>query len=70
VVNFCGLNGNSSFIENATSKITIALTWCLAWGNQRQPQYSFDILNQAREALNSKQDVPTEIQDIVQQVQT
>ncbi len=46
--------------------ITIALTWCLAWGEDKKPQFELDTLEQIREDITK---VDPEIQKLVNQVQ-
>ncbi|MBD2194834.1 type III-B CRISPR-associated protein Cas10/Cmr2 [Calothrix anomala FACHB-343] len=52
-----------------TNSITIAITWCLAWGDKREPQYSLEVLRQMCEALNDGKEVPEEVQALVKQAQ-
>jgi CRISPR-associated protein Cmr2 len=52
-----------------TTQINTALAWCLAWGNEREPQFNLDILNEMRDAVLKNKPVPSETQEIVQQVQ-
>lgn len=49
--------------------ITTGITWCLAWGEQRQPQFDLSVLQQMRQALNEGTDVPEEVRSLVEQVQ-
>ncbi|GAX37389.1 type III-B CRISPR-associated protein Cas10/Cmr2 [Nodularia sp. NIES-3585] len=49
--------------------ISIAIAWCLAWGNERQPQFDITVLQEMREALRNGQEVPEEVKAIVQQVE-
>ncbi|MDZ8108243.1 MAG: type III-B CRISPR-associated protein Cas10/Cmr2 [Nostoc sp. DedQUE12a] len=49
--------------------ITTAIAWCLAWGDERQPKYSLELLRQMREALNQGKEVPEEVQALVKQAQ-
>jgi len=51
------------------SNITTAIAWCLTWGDQRQPQCELDTLQQMRQALNSNQPVPKDVQSWVEQAQ-
>lgn len=46
--------------------ITIALTWCLAWGEDKKPQFKPDRLKQIRDNITQ---VDPEIQALVNQVQ-
>lgn len=49
--------------------ITTALAWCLAWGNQRQPQFDLTVLQQMRQALNDGTQVPEGVRSLVKQVE-
>ncbi|MFN6559461.1 MAG: type III-B CRISPR-associated protein Cas10/Cmr2 [Nostoc sp. ChiSLP01] len=61
---------NKNFITTAfASSIGVAIAWCLAWGDERQPKYSLEVLRQMREALNNGQEVPEEVQALVKQAQ-
>jgi len=53
-----------------TSSITTAIAWCLAWGDQRQPQFDLSVLQQMRQALNDgvDKDLPEEVQLLVEEV--
>ncbi|MGV0104636.1 type III-B CRISPR-associated protein Cas10/Cmr2 [Nostoc sp. DSM 114160] len=55
-------------MQNKNS-ITTAIAWCLAWGDERQPKYSLEVLRQMREALNDGKEVPEEVQTLVKQAQ-
>ncbi|AFY68749.1 CRISPR-associated protein, Crm2 family [Thalassoporum mexicanum PCC 7367] len=50
---------------------TIALSWCLAWGDQKEPNFDRQVLLQMRDALISGQidQVPAAVASIVEQVQ-
>ncbi|MBD2690913.1 type III-B CRISPR-associated protein Cas10/Cmr2 [Anabaena catenula] len=50
------------------NSISIAIAWCLAWGNERQPQFDISVLQEMREALNNGRDVPEAVREIVEQV--
>ncbi|MBH8566566.1 type III-B CRISPR-associated protein Cas10/Cmr2 [Nostoc sp. CENA67] len=54
-------------MEN-THFITIAIAWCLAWGDQREPKHK-EVLQQTREALKAGKELPEEFQQFVNQVQ-
>ncbi|HIK11556.1 MAG TPA: type III-B CRISPR-associated protein Cas10/Cmr2 [Oscillatoriaceae cyanobacterium M33_DOE_052] len=49
--------------------LNAGLVWCLAWGNDRQPQYSRDILLQTRSAVLNKTAPPPETRHLVAQVE-
>ena len=51
------------------NSVNIAIAWCLAWGNERQPQFDISVLQEMREALRNGQDVPEVVKEIVEQVQ-
>jgi len=51
------------------NSVNIAIAWCLAWGNGREPQFNISILQEMREALRNGQDVPEVVKEIVEQVQ-
>lgn len=54
-------------MENRNS-ITIAITWCLAWGDKREPK--FDLTpQQMREALTQGKELPNDVQDLLRQVE-
>ena len=46
----------------------IALAWCLAWGEAREPQFGLNVLQQMRQALKNGAEVPEEVQALVEQV--
>ncbi|MHC5832107.1 MAG: hypothetical protein ACYT04_93050, partial [Nostoc sp.] len=48
------------------SSISIAIAWCLAWGNEREPN---DLTNQMREALNKGEELPEKVKALVKQSQ-
>jgi CRISPR-associated protein Cmr2 len=54
---------------NHTKKITIALAWCLAWGDRREPQFNLETLQKMRDALKNEEEVPIEVRSLVDQVQ-
>ncbi|GBO53384.1 CRISPR-associated RAMP Cmr2 [Pseudanabaena sp. lw0831] len=54
---------------NHKKDITIALAWCLAWGEQKQPQFEISVLQEMRQALHSDRQVPEAVRSIVEQVQ-
>ncbi|MBC5796845.1 type III-B CRISPR-associated protein Cas10/Cmr2 [Sphaerospermopsis sp. LEGE 00249] len=51
------------------SSVTIGISWCLAWGNGRKPQFDISILREMCEALRTGGEVPVEVRTIVQQVE-
>lgn len=54
---------------NHKKDITIALAWCLAWGEQKQPQFDISVLQEMRQAIKSDRQVPEAVRSIVEQVQ-
>jgi CRISPR-associated protein Cmr2 len=54
---------------NHKKDITIALAWCLAWGEQKQPQFEISVLQEMRQAIQGDRQVPDEVRSIVEQVQ-
>lgn len=46
----------------------IALAWCLAWGDKREPQFDLSVLQQMRQALKDGAEVPDEVKAIVEQI--
>ncbi|MDZ7960981.1 MAG: type III-B CRISPR-associated protein Cas10/Cmr2 [Aulosira sp. DedQUE10] len=59
-------------MENTNSiapSVSVAIAWCLAWGDGREPNYSLELLQQMREALNDGKEVPEEVQVLVKQAQ-
>lgn len=46
----------------------IALAWCLAWGEAREPKFGLNILQQMRQALKNGAEVPEKVQALVEQV--
>ncbi|MEI6442925.1 MAG: type III-B CRISPR-associated protein Cas10/Cmr2 [Nostocales cyanobacterium ELA583] len=58
---------NSISIAIPTERLAIA--WCLAWGNERQPQFDIKVLQEMCEALRNGGEVPAEVTEIVQQVE-
>lgn len=51
------------------SSVTIGISWCLAWGNGRKPQFDIPVLREMCEALRTGGEVPVEVRTIVQQVE-
>ncbi|MEA5539339.1 type III-B CRISPR-associated protein Cas10/Cmr2 [Limnoraphis robusta Tam1] len=48
--------------------LSIGIAWCLAWGEETQPQVNLEILQQMRKAMLENQEVSEEVKLIVQQV--
>ncbi|MBD2429963.1 MULTISPECIES: type III-B CRISPR-associated protein Cas10/Cmr2 [Fischerella] len=53
---------------NNPNSITIALCWCLAWGDKKQPQFPLSVLQQMRQALHEGKEVPEITKSLVEQV--
>lgn len=50
------------------NSVNIAIAWCLAWGNERQPQFDLTVLREMCKALRTGGEVPEAVKEIVQQV--
>ncbi|MEC4985086.1 MAG: type III-B CRISPR-associated protein Cas10/Cmr2 [Oscillatoria sp. PMC 1068.18] len=55
--------------QKIKKNMTIALAWCLAWGENREPQQSFETLARMRQNLTEEKAVPPEVSQLVSQVQ-
>ncbi len=53
---------------NQRNSIIIAIAWCLAWGEGRNPQFDLPILHLMRQALQEGKEVPEEVSAIVEEV--
>ena len=51
------------------NSVSIAIAWCLAWGNERQPQFDVTVLQQMCDGLRNGEEVPAEVTEILQQVE-
>ncbi|NER94330.1 MAG: type III-B CRISPR-associated protein Cas10/Cmr2 [Symploca sp. SIO1B1] len=56
-------------MTDSTNSMTIAIAWCLAWGEGTQPQFDLTVLQQMRQALSEGKEVPEEVRAIVGSVQ-
>ncbi|MGH8000185.1 MAG: type III-B CRISPR-associated protein Cas10/Cmr2 [Brasilonema sp.] len=56
-------------MTNSQHNITTAISWCLAWGDEREPKFDIAVLKQMQRALNDEKDVPEEVRLLVEQVQ-
>jgi len=56
-------------MKSCWSAIATGIAWCLAWGDKRKPQFEIGVLQEMRQALNSGEEVPAEVREIVDQVQ-
>lgn len=50
------------------NSVSIAIAWCLAWGNERKPQFDVKILREMCDGLRNKREVPEAVKEIVDQV--
>ncbi|MFB2967478.1 type III-B CRISPR-associated protein Cas10/Cmr2 [Aerosakkonema sp. BLCC-F183] len=55
-------------IKTASGKLFVGIAWCLAWGEQRQPQFDIKELHQMREALHAGTDIPEKMRSLLEQV--
>ena len=55
-------------MQNSASSIATGIAWCLAWGEGREPQFDINVLWEMRRALNSGEEVPAEVKQIVDRV--
>jgi len=56
-------------MTNNYHSITIAIAWCLAWGEGREPRFPLSVLQEMRQALEKGEEVPEEVKLLVNQVQ-
>jgi CRISPR-associated protein Cmr2 len=55
-------------MKSCWSPIATGIAWCLAWGDEREPR-DIRVLEEMRRALNSGEEVPAEVREIVDRVQ-
>ena len=55
-------------MTNPSKSVTVAIAWCLAWGEERQPHFDLSVLQQMREALLDGKEVPEETRSLIEQV--
>jgi CRISPR-associated protein Cmr2 len=48
-------------------QLTVAIAWCLAWGDQREPQVSQDLLQQFRAAIDADREPPEPLNQYFEQ---
>ncbi|WP_413167613.1 type III-B CRISPR-associated protein Cas10/Cmr2 [Capilliphycus salinus ALCB114379] len=48
--------------------LSVGIAWCLAWGEEIKPQFNREILQQMRKAMLENQQIPEEVQSIVEGV--
>jgi CRISPR-associated protein Cmr2 len=56
-------------MKSCWSAIATGIAWCLAWGEGRKPQFDISVLQEMRRALNSGEEVPEDVREIVDRVQ-
>jgi len=54
-------------MKSCWSAIATGIAWCLAWGDQRKPR-DIRVLQEMQRALNSGEEVPEDVREIVDQV--
>ena len=55
-------------MKSCWSSIATGIAWCLAWGDKREHQFDISVLREMRQALNSGEEVPTQVREIVDRV--
>ena len=55
-------------MKSCWSSIAIGIAWCLGWGDKREPQFEIGVLQEMRRALNSGEEVPENVREIVDRV--
>jgi len=55
-------------MKSCWSAIATGIAWCLAWGDRREPQFEIGVLQEMRRALNSGEEVPAQVREIVDRV--
>ncbi|MEH2381077.1 MAG: type III-B CRISPR-associated protein Cas10/Cmr2 [Nostoc sp.] len=50
------------------SSISIAIAWCLAWGDEKKPQHDLSVLQKMHQALMSGEQVPEEVSFVIDAV--
>jgi len=55
-------------MKSCWSAIATGIAWCLAWGDERKHQFDIGVLREMRRALNSGEEVPAEVREIVDRV--
>jgi len=55
-------------MKSCWSSIATGIAWCLAWGDKRKPQFDISVLREMRRALNSGEEVPEDVREIVDRV--
>src|SRR4028118_2274925 len=55
-------------MKSCWSAIATGIAWCLAWGDKREPQFDISVLQEMQRALNSGEEVPEDVREIVDRV--
>jgi len=55
-------------MKSCWSAIATGIAWCLAWGDKRKPQFDIGVLEEMQRALNSGEEVPEDVREIVDRV--
>jgi CRISPR-associated protein Cmr2 len=55
-------------MKSCWSSIATGIAWCLAWGDERKHQFDIGVLREMRRALNSGEEVPAQVREIVDRV--
>ena len=55
-------------MKSCWSAIATGIAWCLAWGEGREHQFDISVLREMRRALNSGEEVPAQVREIVDRV--
>ncbi|MEG3967803.1 type III-B CRISPR-associated protein Cas10/Cmr2 [Microcoleus sp. T2B6] len=55
-------------MKSCWSAIATGIAWCLAWGEGREPPFEIGVLQEMRRALNSGEEVPENVREIVDRV--
>ncbi|MEH2022874.1 type III-B CRISPR-associated protein Cas10/Cmr2 [Nostoc sp.] len=50
------------------SSISIAIAWCLAWGDEKKPQHNLSVLQKMYQALKNGEQVPEEVSFVIDAV--
>jgi CRISPR-associated protein Cmr2 len=56
-------------METSRERLSIAIAWCLAWGEEKEPQHELALLQQMRRALQHNGEIPEEMRSLVKQVE-
>ncbi len=55
-------------MTNSLPDLSIGIAWCLAWGEDIEPQFGLENLQPIRKAIVENKEIPEELQSIVEQV--